>query len=135
MPDIPQAAVTAAAIAIERELMSGTGYATAPDSDEALARVALEAAAPVLADHAARRILAHMEAHGPQAGTPLGGTMRRAWRRHFGIAARVAALAFSTEEDIKRAAAEALSRGDFTACRLDGTGNPVGDQREDRERD
>lgn len=131
MPDIPQAAVTAATAAIERELISGTDYTTAPDSDEALARVALEAAAPFLADAVARKILAHMEAHGPQAGTPLGGTARRAWRRHFGTAARIAVLAFSTEEDIKRQAAEALNRGDFTACYLDDAGNPVAGTRED----
>lgn len=49
MPDIPPAAILAAAAAIERELMSGTDYSMAADSDEALARVALEAAAPILA--------------------------------------------------------------------------------------
>ena len=48
--DIPESAITAAAAAIERELMSGTGYSMAADSDEALARVALEAAAPLLSD-------------------------------------------------------------------------------------
>ena len=118
MAEIPQEAVTAAAIAIERELMSGTDYATAPDSDEALARVAIEAAAPVLAEAVARKILAHMEAHGPLDSFPgsLSSTLRRAWRRHFGIAARVAAFAFSTEEDIKRLAAEAITRGDYAVC-------------------
>jgi hypothetical protein len=50
VPDIPQAAVTAAAAAIEQELMSGRHYAMAEDSVEALARVALEAAVPVLAE-------------------------------------------------------------------------------------
>lgn len=50
MTAIPAEAVTAAATAIERELMSGKDYAMAADSDEALARVALEAAAPVLAE-------------------------------------------------------------------------------------
>lgn len=42
----------AAAIAIERELLSGRDYSMAQDSDEALARAALEAAAPILAEHA-----------------------------------------------------------------------------------
>jgi hypothetical protein len=40
----------AAATAIERELLSGRDYSMAQDSDEALARVALEAAAPILAE-------------------------------------------------------------------------------------
>lgn len=118
MPDILKQAVTAAAIAIERELMSGTDYAMAADSDEALARVALNAAAPILAEEVARKILAHMEAHGPTEGFngSLGSTLRRAWRRHFGIAARVAAFAFSTEDEIKRAAIEAIARGDVAVC-------------------
>lgn len=46
---IPGEAVMAAATAIERELLSGKDYSMAQDSDEALARVALEAAAPILA--------------------------------------------------------------------------------------
>ena len=50
MPAIPSEAVMAAAIAIERELLSGKDYSMAQDSDEALARVALEAAAPILAE-------------------------------------------------------------------------------------
>ena len=116
MAEIPQEAVTAAAIAIERELTSGTEYATAPDSDEALARVALEAAAPVLAEAVARKILAHMEARGPHDAGFAGASLRRAWRRHFQIAARVASFAFSTEDDIKRLAAEAIARGDFAVC-------------------
>lgn len=131
MADIPRDAVTAAATAIERELMSGDGYDLAADSDEALARVALEAAAPLLADAVAAKILAHMEKHGPQGGTPLG----RAWRRHFRIAAQVASLAFSTPEDVKRMAAEALARGDYTACYLDEAGKSVGGTRKDGERD
>jgi hypothetical protein len=51
MPDLPAAAIQAAAAAIERELMSGTDYSTAADSDEALARAALTAAAPLLAEN------------------------------------------------------------------------------------
>lgn len=58
MPDYPEAAVTAAAEAIERELMSGISYGTHVDSDEALARAALDAAAPILAEEIARRVKA-----------------------------------------------------------------------------
>jgi hypothetical protein len=122
LPDIPQAAITAAAAAIERELMSGTDYSMAAGSDEALARAALEAAAPVLAETVAAKILAHMEARGPKEGFAgsLGSTLRRAWRRHFGIAARIAAWAFTAEDEKKQLAAEAMARGDFTACREHG---------------
>lgn len=49
MADIPAEAVQAAAIAIERALMSGEDFAMAADSDERLARAAVEAAAPILA--------------------------------------------------------------------------------------
>jgi hypothetical protein len=123
MPDYPPAALRAAADAIERELLSGTDYVMAQDSDEALARVALDAAMPFLGEHAAAKILAHMEAHGPRPGSrtggkPAGDAARRAWRRHLGIAARIAARAFLTEEDEKRIAAAALARGDYVACEL-----------------
>lgn len=43
-------AITAAGAAIERELLSGTDYSMSQDSDEALARVALLAAAPMLTE-------------------------------------------------------------------------------------
>ncbi len=122
MPDLPAAAVQAAAAAIERELMSGRDYSMAADSDEALARAALEAAAPILAEAVAQKILAHMEGFGPRkprgALEPVIDTGRdyRTWRRYFGIAARVAAGAFDTREDQLRKAAEAIERGDFIAC-------------------
>lgn len=48
MPDLPKAALRAAAAAIEHELSSDHEYTTAIDSDEALARAALEAAVPFL---------------------------------------------------------------------------------------
>jgi hypothetical protein len=83
------------------------------------ALVALEAAGPVLAEAVAQKILAHMEAHGPAPEAP-GVTrhevLRRAWRRHFGIAARIAAGAFHTREDELRLAAQAIERGDSIAC-------------------
>lgn len=138
MPDIPQAAVTAAAAAIERELLSGTHYAMSADSDEALARAALEAAAPILAEHVAQKILAHADRQFPKtdpAKKPGQPDRWRTWHRHFGIAARVAAFAFSTEEDIKRGTAEAIARGDFAVCHLDAAGNPVAGTREDGKRE
>lgn len=42
--------MTAAGAAIERELLSGKDYSMSQDSDEALARVAILAAAPMLAE-------------------------------------------------------------------------------------
>lgn len=54
--EIPPAAIMAAAIAIERELLSGKDYSMAQDSDEALARAALEAAAPLLVEAATQAI-------------------------------------------------------------------------------
>jgi hypothetical protein len=114
--NIPKAAITAASVAIERELASGRVFAMAADSDEALARAALEAAAPVLAEAVAKRILAHMD----QSTRRRAVRNRRgllAYRRHFATAARVAAGAFSTPEDLKRMAIEAIARGDFVMCR------------------
>jgi hypothetical protein len=124
MPEIPPEAIMAAATAIERELLSGRDYSMAQDSDEALARVALEAAAPILAEAVAQKILTHMEGFGPRkpAGAlePVSSTGRdyRAWRRHFGIAARIAAGAFYTREDELRLAAEAIGRGEFIGCNI-----------------
>jgi|ERR1700722_4055527 len=127
MPEIPETALQAAAETLFRQYESeySADHLTWRDFTDP-AREVLEAAAPAMAEAVAQKILAHMEAHGPQAGTPLGGTMRRAWRRHFGIAARIAAGAFMTEEDMKREAAEALSRGDFAACWLGEDGNVKG---------
>ncbi len=122
VPEIPEEAVRAAVAAYARE-----GYCDGEpiDGDERVIRCTLEAAASLLAEAVARKILAHMEAHGPrELGTG-------AWRRHFRIAAQVAAGAFSTDEDLKRQAAEALNRGDYMACYLDDTGNPVAGKRED----
>jgi hypothetical protein len=92
---------------------------------EPIVRAALEGAAPVMAKTVAAKILAHMEAREPKArGDLIGGSAaeaqrRRTWRRHFGIAARVAGFAFSTPEDIKRAAIEAIARGDIAVCHDD----------------
>jgi hypothetical protein len=86
---------------------------------EAVARV-LEVAAPHLEEHVAQKILAHMEAHGPKllpgANADIYNRPRRTWRRHFGIAARIAAKAFSTEDELMAAAAAALAAGQYVAC-------------------
>jgi hypothetical protein len=119
MPEIPPAAIMAAAIAIERELLSGRDYSMAQDSDEALARVALEAAAPILAEAVAQKILAHRETIAGPADIRAhedGARRARAARAHYRTAAQIAALAFFTDEDKKRLAAEALARGEFIAC-------------------
>ena len=126
MPEVPDAAVEAAVEAVLKQ--PGLAAEDLRPWVKWISTTVLEAAAPVMAEAVAQRILAHMDAHGPQAGTPLGGQVRRAWRRHFGIAAQVAALAFSTPEDVKRMAAEAIGRGDYLAC----TG--LDDQREDEDR-
>jgi hypothetical protein len=118
MPDVPEAALVAAESAI-RDAFPGEFSQPGMPEPDALARAALDAAAPLLAEACASAILAHMEAHGPPAEAP-GVTrhevLRRAWRRHFGIAARVAAGAFYTREDELRLTAEAVERGDFIAC-------------------
>lgn len=118
MPDIPDKAVQAAAEAM-REIGRKDPWLGSPVED--VARAALEAAAPILADYVARKITAHKDAHDPK------DVLGRAWRRHFGIAVQIASLAFSTEEDIKRAAAGALNRGDYIRCPALETGEGDGD--------
>jgi hypothetical protein len=116
MPEIPvpEEAVTRALAARAEALSALTVF-----TEEQLTRMELEAAAPVLAEAVAQKILAHMNEHGPAPESP-GVTrhevLRRAWRRHFGIAARIAAGAFDTREDQLRKAAEAIARGDYVAC-------------------
>jgi hypothetical protein len=121
MPDLPPAAVQAATEAVRRELLSRDYAAT--DPDEALARAALEAAAPILAEAVAKKITAHADRQFPPADPakrPGQADRWRTWHRHFGIAARIAAGAFTTEDERKRAAAGALARGEFIACREPG---------------
>jgi hypothetical protein len=110
MTDVPAEALSAAEEAIEAA-MTDPGFRT-DRSSTGLARVAVEAAAPVLAESIARSILSHMDEHGPRPSAP-----RATWRRHFRIAAQVAHFAFSTGDDTGRIAAEAIARGDFIACR------------------
>lgn len=115
MADIPGQALQLAEDAIRAQIRDSGEI-----EPDALARAALEAAAPVLAETIAQKITAHKYAHEPK-GPLIGGKTaeeqrRRTWRRHFSIAARVAAGAFCTDEDMKRLAAEAIVRGDFIAC-------------------
>lgn len=134
MPEVPDAAVKAAAEVMLRQYESEYSAAHLTWRDFAdPAREILGAVAPAMADHVARKILAHMEEHGPRdgLGNPLESMTGRAWRRYLAIAAQAASLAFSTPEDIRREAAEALNRGDYTACYLDDAGNPVTGTRED----
>lgn len=72
----------------------------------------LDAAAPILAEAVAQKILEHSERQHPRDPDHVP----TAWDRHFSIAARVAAMAFYTREDELRLAAEAIERGDFVAC-------------------
>lgn len=87
-------------------------------SSAGLARAAVEAAAPILAEAVSQKIIDRMEAHPPQAsdsGQP-GRTLLWAHRRYFRIAAQVAHFAFSTKADIARMTAEAIARGDVVVC-------------------
>lgn len=76
------------------------------------ARAVLEAAAPLLAEAVAAKILEHAERQHPRDKDHVP----TAWHRHFSIAARVAAGAFYTREDELRLAAQAIERGDFVSC-------------------
>ena len=121
MPNVPASSIAAATEAIRREFRVDLDRPGAPEAD-ALARVALEAAAPLLAEEIAQKITAHMEGFGPK--RPAGalepataiGRDYRAWLRHFGIAARIAAVAFYGRDDQLRLAMEAMERGDYMAC-------------------
>lgn len=120
MPDIPDAAVRAAADVRALQWDRKFGHiAGSRERFEAEAREILEAAAPILAEHVAQAIIAHADRQFPKndpAKRPGQPDVWRTWHRHFGIAARVAAGAFFTREDKLRMAAEALNRGDYTAC-------------------
>lgn len=112
MPDVPAEAVSAAERAIETAM-------TDPEfrierSAAGLARAAVEAAAPILAEAVALKIRAHTETHGPASSGSWHA--RNSWRRHLSIAAQVAHFAFSTPADVARVAAEAIARGDVIIC-------------------
>jgi len=120
MPDYPPEAIAAIDAALDDLPQPENRFER--DRWRIVSRVTLDAAVPVLAEAVAQKILAHMESHGPH--KPAGalepvtaiGRDYRAWRRHFGIAARVAAGAFWTDEDKMRLAAEAIARGEFIGC-------------------
>jgi hypothetical protein len=112
MPDIPAEAIKAAERAIEAA-MTDSGFRV-ERSAAGLASVAVEAAAPILAEAVALKILAHMEARGPAAKGSWHA--RNAWRRHFRIAAQVAHFAFHTHADMARVVVEAIARGDVVTC-------------------
>lgn len=113
---IPEEAVTRAADAIT---IAANHFEAGETESSALrfARAALEAAAPMLADEIARKILAHMEEHIADPAkvrlTRVNEVGNRAARRHFRTAAQIAGLAFCAEEDMKRLAAEG---GDYVRC-------------------
>ena len=89
---IPDEAVQLAAEAIMRAQNANEGE---PERFEAqiLARVALEAAAPILADRIASAILRYADQHEPLPGS--GAYL--AWHRHFDAASAVAAKAFGRD--------------------------------------
>jgi len=112
MPNLPDNAVQAAAEVLFRDYESQYSADHLTWRDFAgLAREALGAAAPAMAEHAAQAILAHRDAHGPA-----DGASRRRWRRYLGVASQVVSFAFSTEEDKKRLAAQAIADGNYVAC-------------------
>lgn len=80
MAEIPEEAVHAAAAAIVRELASGDPFLMRPGADDRLAVAVVEAVAPILAAHIARRIKAQQPA----------GNTRLTWRSGRDRAARVA---------------------------------------------
>jgi hypothetical protein len=120
MPAYPESVIRKAAEAALRRHKSEHPHSHLRWQDFASEVTAvLDAVAEDLGQHAAGKILAHMEAHGPSPEAP-GVTrhevLRRAWRRHFGTAARVAAFAFLSEDDLKAIAARELAAGNFVAC-------------------
>jgi hypothetical protein len=68
-------------------------------------RAALDAAAPILAEAVARKIREHMETWSPT----LTGAQLSRWRRHMGIAARIAELTFTTRDELIRDTAASIA--------------------------
>ena len=88
MPEIPQEAEDRAAGVLWHGI-EGLGR----DQARHLARAALEAAAPLLADKIATAILRYADEHEPLTGS--GAYV--AWHRHFDAASAVAAKAFGRD--------------------------------------
>ena len=118
MPDIPEDALEAATDEVTRwmleyDWMTGLNAEQVRSVSRDAVTRALEVAAPTLGEHAASKILAHMEAHGGQ-----DFRRRHAYRMHMQTAARIAAGAFLAEDDLDRLAVEAIVRGDYIACEI-----------------
>lgn len=119
VPELPDDAIQAAA-----EVLRDRYDKPVLDASEftAFAAEILTAAAPVMAEAVAAKITAHRDRHWPAEGNEnpdhgaVTGPARRSLRRHFAIAARIAAGAFDTDEDRRRGAAEALAREDAVVC-------------------
>ena len=89
VPDIPPAAIAAAESAIRDAFPGEFGKPGMPEPD-ALARAALEAAAPILAGEIAQKITEYAAEHEPDARTAEEMMRRSAWRGHFHTAAHIA---------------------------------------------
>lgn len=125
MPEYPEEALAAAASAIQVVRYGNLQHL----GDEYMAREALNAAAPILAEAVAQKILAHMEHHDPGPGISINGVpidpnLAHRWRRCFRTAARIAAGAFYTEAEMKQQAARALVSGSYVACDIPESGAP-----------
>ena len=120
MGEIPEGAISAAAKAIHRDACPTDEDHDVTGIDRRRAVAALEAAAPLLAEAVAAKILDHMEEYIADPDTTrltrVSEVGNRAARRHFRTAAQIASLAFSTREDQLRMAAEAIERGDVIVC-------------------
>lgn len=122
MPDFPPEVIQRAAEVRYRQYDSEFNASHLSWQDFAgEAREILDAVAEQLGQVCASKILAHMEAGGPQPARGAGARSRYgAWRRHFNAAARVAARAFLTDDDMRRIAARELAAGNFAACPVPG---------------
>ena len=104
MPDYSPEIYRKAAEAVERELMSGTYYDTHVESEDALARAALDAVAEDLGNAVAAKILGGLKFYADPDKIRLPQThdaSARALRRHYQAAARIASWAFLGDDDLK----------------------------------
>jgi hypothetical protein len=110
MPDYPKAALDAATEAIHRRDCDDPDC-LADSRARDFACAALDAAAQLLANAVAGRIIAFADEHAPK-----GDHVPSARRRALMTAAQVASRAFTTRDEELRAAALAIARGDFACC-------------------
>lgn len=101
MSDLPAEAVQAAAAAISRMLFSGQPeYGTWMEHDDDLARAAVEAAAPFIAEQARREVVAHIREiaeRGPCGYTNAKAFIERHERLHAGDGVVAVLLAVADE--------------------------------------